>query len=533
MGALCSTCAPGHAWWGGRCKRCAPGDAEKGVAIAAGAVLALVAAVAVAGRWHWRLVREQAAHCRELSRGDLLRDAAERQSARMQRRVATVQKGKILISFVQCVYRVAAVFAIRFPDSVLRFYAWCGAALFSWVPWLPLGCAMRADYFLGLHAMTLGPAAAVLLLVAAEVAYNIATGHRLSRFKYAPGAALFLSFCVFTGVCTAVLSYFHCVELEDGRSYLVPDKAILCTSARYRQMRTYAVAAGVVYAVGTPLVYTLLLLRQRRRIMAPPRARSADERIQSILFLWGAYRPEWYLMEVFDMVRKLVLTCLPMLLTDSSSVTAGGLVWVLLSLAVYQYARPYVDAKDNVLMQATQYQLLLTLFLGLLVKLEVDAREGWNRQMLSACLISTTVAVILLSLFLAVVDHHESVRKWLCCRGGSGKVGAHTEAGHTEKIKKKKTLVPPRDVQRKRNRKLLAKPGDNRVYCYEGPPTKPGSAAAAGALQPGRLAFIDKLTEAKPKTPQLDSPASTAPCSSRDASFRDCEDVHVVEIVEC
>jgi len=112
-------------------------------------------------------------------------------------------------------------------------------------------------------------------------------------------------------------------------------------------------------------------------------------------------------------------------------------------------------------------------------------------------------------------------------------VGADTEAGHTEKIKKKKTLVPPRDVQRKRNRKLLAKPGDNRVYCYEGAPTKPGSAAAAGALQPGRLAFIDKLTEAKPKTPQLDSPASTAPCSSRDASFRDCKDVHVIEFVEC
>ena len=66
--------------------------------------------------------------------------------------------------------------------------------------------------------------------------------------------------------------------------------------------------------------------------------RAQTESIQSILFLWGAYKPKWYLMEVWDMIRKLCLTCLPMLLKDSSSVVAGGLVWVLLSLAIYQYS---------------------------------------------------------------------------------------------------------------------------------------------------------------------------------------------------
>jgi hypothetical protein len=525
----------------GQCKRCKEGDDVKGIAIALAFVAALFGACVVAMRWHWRQVREQAAHARALSHADLMTTALKAQSERMQKRVATVQKGKILISFIQCVYRVSQVFEIKFPKEVLAFYGALGIALFNWVPFLPLGCAMRADYFLGLYAMTMGPLVAIALLVVAEMAYNKCSGHGhgLLRLKYSPSVILFLTFAVYTATCTSILGYFHCVELEDRHVYLISDKSVKCTDTRYLDHAPYVYAMGVLYSIGTPLFYTCLLLKHRAAIMGSADGRAQTESIQSILFLWGAYKPKWYLMEVWDMIRKLCLTCLPMLLKDSSSVVAGGLVWVLLSLAIYQYSLPYVDGKDNTLMQMTQYQLLFTLFLGLLVKLEVDAQENWDQNTLCFCLIASTLCIILISLGMAVTDHTESIQKLICiccCRRrsrGQGKLSEEAAVGigiKTTTKPRKKGLVPPKDVQRKRNKRLAmsTRNSDNKIACCE-EPTK----ATAAAYTPSHAkfaAFVDRLAlkldshsnmRSDPKINPTNSATSTAPSSSRVGSFRD------------
>ena len=67
----------------------------------------------------------------------------------------------------------------------------------------------------------------------------------------------------------------------------------------------------------------------------------------------------------------MILICAPMLLPDYGTVTALGVLWIVFSLMVYEHTRPFVDKKSEVLMRLSQYQLLLTLFCGLLMKYEV------------------------------------------------------------------------------------------------------------------------------------------------------------------
>jgi hypothetical protein len=249
---------------------------------------------------------------------------------------------------------------------------------------------------------------------------------------------LLLSFAVYTAVCTNILEYFHCIRLEDDELYLVVDKSIKCTDQYYLDQKPYVYTMAIVYAFGIPAFYFYALYSHEKVLSARQKANDGDlaleafakaritspknsqghvstlydlrmnhGNLQSILFLWGAYLPKYYYMEVFDMVRKLTLTCLPMVIPDNTSVLAGGIGWVIVTIAVYQTAQPYVHGRDNVLMLVTQYELLGTLFIGLLIKEQVNLQEGWDVELLSTVLIVSTLLVILLGVVYAVLDHAE------------------------------------------------------------------------------------------------------------------------------
>eukprot|EP00937_MAST-01D_sp_MAST-1D-sp2_P005361 g5361.t1 len=237
-----------------------------------------------------------------------------------------------------------------------------------------------------------------------------------------------------------VLQYYDCVNFEtDPKTYLAVDPKIVCTAdtgdaavdsiltARYDSFRLYANVMSLLYPVGVPLAYLLLLRRHRSEINPPPsledasalsdnvrggapvwtgsgrrftlsalgensdrdtraKKRAAWERkvmegrednpnIRHLAFLWGSYHPRWYMFEVFDMLRKLVLTALPLLLagdkTERGNALALAMLVVIAVLAVLQLGRPLIDWLDNVLMITTQYQLFVMLFIGMCIKFNV------------------------------------------------------------------------------------------------------------------------------------------------------------------
>ena len=81
----------------------------------------------------------------------------------------------------------------------------------------------------------------------------------------------------------------------------------------------------IVYPIGIPLGYFILLFRQRRLLNphepvlgilpdypgfegAVRYVRSKNIALQSTVFLWGSYEPRVYWWEVVEMLRKMLLT---------------------------------------------------------------------------------------------------------------------------------------------------------------------------------------------------------------------------------
>lgn len=108
-----------------------------------------------------------------------------------------------------------------------------------------------------------------------------------------------------------------------------------------------------------------------------------------------------------------------MLIPDYASVLAGGIVWVMLTLIVYQSIGPYVHAEDNILMIVSHHELLATLVIGMLVKGQVAIQEGWDLGILSMALMLTKVMVIFLGLYFTI-----SERSPMKIKGSKVKPGA-------------------------------------------------------------------------------------------------------------
>ena len=241
------------------------------------------------------------------------------QRALMERAVKT----RILFGFVQVVTRMELSYQLRLPASVVAFFAHLGyieildlSALFG-----SMRCLVNHTYIERVYAQTCS--AAVLLLATGLL--SVRASSPATRAS-ASNAMLLLSFMMYPSMVTTLFNVFGCTKYEDGRSYLDVDRSIDCGSAQYRRVEIFAACVAPVFTAGIPLAY-LLLLRRQRDLLAPPvpvntllgpvafseLRRRGTRSIQHLAFLWRGYVPQMWWFEVFEMVRKFLLTA-PILL---------------------------------------------------------------------------------------------------------------------------------------------------------------------------------------------------------------------------
>ena len=179
---------------------------------------------------------------------------------------------------------------------------------------LSAGCIWPGvDFHDRLLFTTLGPLVALAYL---GVTYTFAVGKTIrqsvnplsyralgagarKRVKRAHMSALILlSFLVYSSASSTVFQMFACERLDDGNIYLRADYRILCTDPKHRVLQLYAAIMVVVYPVGIPLMYTLLLYRLRRVLKKGNPARLNNPNALTVNSLWAPYRPGCYFYEV-------------------------------------------------------------------------------------------------------------------------------------------------------------------------------------------------------------------------------------------
>ena len=140
-------------------------------------------------------------------------------------------------------------------------------------------------------------------------------------------------------------------------SFLRLDLRVECHTDEHASIRAVCWVFFLLWPVGCPLLYLVLLLRARRAIVAgeeTPLARATR-------FLWREYRPEWMLWELFDTLRRLFL-CGFVLIIPAERSMARLLFAQLLSVVYLCFtlvAAPYKERTLHVLSSSSQLMLVL------------------------------------------------------------------------------------------------------------------------------------------------------------------------------
>lgn len=244
---------------------------------------------------------------------------------------------------------------------------------------------------------------------------------------------LFLSYPI---VAMRLFVFFRCETFDTGEQVLHADTSISCSSDLYRSFSGYVWLMVVLYVVGVPVLFATALLMHYEAIRQPNIAsrtvalaqRRRDASIAHLRFLFDAYESRWFMTEVVELLRKVLLTGALVLLSPADeigtfslqSLSRGGvrgsalqsvvaMLIVVAFLIVYSATGPLVDGTDDMVLVASLSQLFLVLLVGLLIKVEPVRAEFVDR--FGSSVFSVLVFLILGSA-LALLIFGEAIELW-------------------------------------------------------------------------------------------------------------------------
>lgn len=146
----------------------------------------------------------------------------------------------------------------------------------------------------------------------------LATSHRIAsrrhftsdlqtraRIDHRHASALFwVSFLVYAATSSTIFQTFACVDFYNGMSYLWADHSLECYTTKHTLFRVYASVMSGVCSSGVPFCYAVILYRRRSGLEDPMARETFSQGGGVVRGLWVAYRPEVYLYEVVECVRR-------------------------------------------------------------------------------------------------------------------------------------------------------------------------------------------------------------------------------------
>jgi len=230
---------------------------------------------------------------------------------------------------------------------------------------------------------------------------------------------------VYPSISTRVIRLFACTQIGEV-TVLVFDNSIQCFTTKWLSFMSGAIVAGIVFVIGIPVLFLVLLKTERERDVEKnwAIAKRYPKKLQILLqeakedadmlgeywsldkdrdgeetivekevavkhylrrknmrfyrtydrlgFIYYAYKEDVWFYELTELMRKLILNGLMVLVPQGvvSRVTIGMLV-CLGFILILNHTRPYKAFSDEFLQNICHIQLFMTMFCGLLLKGEV------------------------------------------------------------------------------------------------------------------------------------------------------------------
>jgi len=230
----------------------------------------------------------------------------------------------------------------------------------------------------------------------------------------------FTLFLMYPSVSTTTFNFFMRETFdgdgEGGFTVMRTDRSIETDSPLYLSFSAYALAMLIVYPIGVPVLYCVLLYRSRTELndlrlmelaqesafelaklkveiaasaeeadMLMREANAAhdaaleeyealrDQLPTTLRKLTAGYELRTYWFEIFECARKMLLIGLPVFVSPGSSEQLMiGLIICFLSYGMYGAFAPYIDAGDDILAQMAQITIFFSLLASIVTSLDPE-----------------------------------------------------------------------------------------------------------------------------------------------------------------
>jgi hypothetical protein len=177
---------------------------------------------------------------------------------------------------------------------------------------------------------------------------------------------------IYPNVSRVVLQMLNCRPFDGSgdnqERYLVADLTIDCTDNKYLFHLIFIVVPTLVlYPLGVPLGFFFLLNQAKLSVTWTKR----------LSFMFTTYKEEYWWFECYDLLRKLFVTGVIIFVMPGTIVQiAVACMMHCIGCMVHFSTYPYESRADNSLGSIALSQILLTTFLGLLLKVDAGNEEG-------------------------------------------------------------------------------------------------------------------------------------------------------------
>lgn len=278
-----------------------------------------------------------------------------------------------------------------------------------------ISCFVTTNFYGRLLFATIAP---LVVLGALGLTYTVArsrnsqspAGLQAVRGKHI-SVALFVMFIIYSSVSFTVFQTFACETLDD-KTYLRADYSLSCSTSTHTAWKFYACLMIVIYPFGIPATFAWWLASNRRDLVKVGSSDSSGlERLQPMRDLWGPYKPGRYYYEVVECGRRIMLTGLGVFLFPGSAAqVALEVVFAAVFIAISEILSPFNDPMDAWLYRSGTWIVFLSMYMALLLKVDVSDEEGQSQGIFAKLLIAANAGLFLAVLVQIVVSVRQGLR---------------------------------------------------------------------------------------------------------------------------
>lgn len=160
--------------------------------------------------------------------------------------------------------------------------------------------------------------------------------------------------------------------LDNRKQYLTADYTIESDSPKHRALQVFSAFMVLLYPVGIPLLYALLLFRSSSTLRQAS-AHDSNPKVPVIWQLWEAYKPERFYYEVVECIRRISLTGVVIFIFPNTAAQVAITIVVAFTFAmVSETFAPYVSLGETWTAKIGHAIVFLTMCIALPLKVDVS-----------------------------------------------------------------------------------------------------------------------------------------------------------------